>query len=147
MKIWILVVDIGSTVYYQALCLLNEATQIKMQCTSNDKIKILRTVYGYNPGYDRLTSATLDSCAFSIKDCNFDKEFSIDNECTGRNTCLVTIRKSRVMNESSIVYQTCKDFNYVQINYQCLPSKLFFLTKSELSYSKLSSFLNLRPPN
>ena len=108
----ILVVDIGSTVYYQALCLLNEATQIKMQCTSNDKIKILRTVYGYNPGYDRLTSATLDSCAFSIKDCNFDKEFSIDNECTGRNTCLVTIRKSRVMNESSIVYQTCKDFNY-----------------------------------
>ena len=117
------VVDVGSTIYYQALCLVSETTQIKMQCTSTDKIKILRTVYGYNPGYANVAPTAIDSCAFSIKDCHFDKEYSIDNECTGRNTCLMTISKQRVMNESVANFQTCKEYNYVQINYQCLPSK------------------------
>lgn len=117
-------VDIGSTVYYQALCLLNEQTQIKMQCTSTDKIKILRTVYGHNPAYQTMAQQanSIDSCAFSIKDCHFDKEYSIDNECTGKNSCFVTINKRRVMNESFANHQTCKEYNYVQINYQCLPS-------------------------
>ena len=116
-------VDIGSTVYYQALCLINEQTQIKMQCTSTDKIKILRTVYGHNPAYQSMMQAnSIDSCAFSIKDCHFDKEYSIDNECTGKNACFVTISKRRVMNESLVNHQTCKEYNYVQINYQCLPS-------------------------
>ncbi len=119
------VVDIGSTVYYQALCLVSDTTQIKMQCTSTDKIKILRTVYGYNPGYASMAAtASIDSCAFSIKDCHFDKDYSIDNECTGKNTCFVTINKQRVMNESLLNHQTCNEYNYVQINYQCLPSKL-----------------------
>lgn len=98
-------------------------TQIKMQCPGNDKLKILRSVYGFNPNYKYQNSAkNLESCAFSIKDCNFDKEFSIDNDCTGKNSCIMTIRKSRVINESQLHFQTCKDFNYVQINYQCLPS-------------------------
>lgn len=119
-----IVVDIGSTVFYQGICLMNENTQIKMQCSSTDRIKILRTVYGYNPGYASLTNvASADTCAFSVTDCNFDKEHSIDNSCTGRNSCLMTIVKSRVMNESLNLHQTCADFNYVQINYQCLPSK------------------------
>ena len=94
-----------------------------MQCTSSDRIKILKTIYGYNPGYKN--SVNIESCALSVTDCNFDREFTVDNECTGRNACLVTIRKSTVMNESSIFQQTCADFNYVQINYQCLPSKVF----------------------
>ena len=93
-----------------------------MQCSSSDRIKILRTIYGYNPGYSSITNPNADSCAFSVTDCHFDREHTIDNECTGRNSCLMTIRKSRVMNESLLVYQTCADFNYVHINYQCLPS-------------------------
>lgn len=121
-NIFVKVVDIGSTVFYQGICLVNENTQIKMQCSSSDRIKILRTIYGYNPGYSSMTNPNADSCAFSVMDCSFDKEHTIDNECTGRNSCLMTIRKSRVMNESLLQYQTCKDFNYVQINYQCLPS-------------------------
>ena len=94
-----------------------------MQCTSTDRIKILKTIYGYNSGY--ANSVNIDSCALSVKDCNFDKEFTVDNECTGRNSCLVSIRKSNVKNESLVYQQTCNDFNYVQINYQCLPSNVF----------------------
>jgi len=131
--LFVTVVDIGSTVYYQALCLQSEATKIKMQCTSSDRIKILKTIYGYNPGYKN--SVNIESCALSVTDCNFDREFTVDNECTGRNSCLVTIRKSTVMNESSIFQQTCADFNYVQINYQCLPSKVFhFFTQRFFDY-------------
>ena len=69
-----------------------------------------------------MTNKNLESCTFSVSDCNFDAEYSIDNNCTGRNSCLMTITKSRVVNESQIFTQGCKDFNYVQINYQCLPS-------------------------
>lgn len=120
--------DVGSTVFYQGICLVAETTQIKMQCSSSDRIKILRTVYGYNPGYSSMTNTpSPDSCAFSVTDCSFDREFTIDNECTGRNSCLMTIRKSRVLNESLFYHQTCKDFNYVQVNYQCLPSKYHFV--------------------
>lgn len=115
-------VDIGSTVYYQALCLISENTQIRMQCTSSDKIKIIRTVYAFNPAYSTKTADNIDTCSFSATDCNFDKEYSIDNECTGKNTCIVTIKKSRALNESQTLAQTCKQFNYVQISYQCLPS-------------------------
>ncbi len=135
--LFVTVVDIGSTVYYQALCLQSEATKIKMQCTSSDRIKILKTIYGYNPGYKN--SVNIESCALSVTDCNFDREFTVDNECTGRNSCLVTIRKSTVMNESSIFQQTCADFNYVQINYQCLPSKVFLhLSRKGFRLSKTS---------
>ena len=93
-----------------------------MQCTGLDKIKILRTVYGYNPGYSLLKSIQTDVCSFSVTDCSFEHEFTIDNECTGRNNCLVKIEKSKIMNETSMAAHSCKDFNYVQINYQCLPS-------------------------
>ena len=143
------VVDVGSTIYYQALCLVSETTQIKMQCTSTDKIKILRTVYGYNPGYSNVAPTAIDSCAFSIKDCHFDKEYSIDNECTGRNTCLMTISKQRVMNESTANFQTCKEYNYVQINYQCLPSKILSSssTSVEMDFVILSLTLPLRLTN
>jgi hypothetical protein len=116
-------VDVDSTVYYQALCLKTDSIQIKMQCTFTDRIKILRTVYGYNPGYTGYTGA-IDSCAFSVRDCHFDKDYSIDNECTGKNTCLTTIKRQAALNESILLKQRCKDFNYVQINYQCLPGKL-----------------------
>lgn len=94
-----------------------------MQCTSSDRIKIVRTIYGYNPSYLSMRNPQSDSCAFSVTDCIFDREFSIDNECTGRNSCFMTIRKSLVLNQSLTYHQTCKDFNYVQVNYQCLPSK------------------------
>ena len=111
-----------------------------MQCTTTDRIKILKTIYGFNPGY--ANNVNIESCALSVTDCNFDREYTVDNECTGRNSCLVTIRKSNVMNESSISQQTCNDFNYVQINYQCLPSKIIFSSKNlknsvkNIKYSK-----------
>lgn len=101
-----------------------ETIQIKIQCKSNDRIKILRTVYGYNPSASY--ASTIDHCTFSIKDCHFDREYSIDNECTGRNSCLMSISKSAVFKEAQSFGQNCRDFNYVQINYQCLPSNFFF---------------------
>jgi hypothetical protein len=97
-----------------------ESIKIKIQCASNDKLKILRTVYGYNPAASY--SPGVDSCTFSIKDCHFDREFSIDNECTGRNSCQIAINKTLVSKEAQVFGQVCKDYNYVQINYQCLPS-------------------------
>lgn len=96
-----------------------------MQCSSSDRIKILRAVYGYNPSYNLITNPSADSCSFSVTDCFFDREFSIDNECTGRNSCIMTLRKSQILNESQTLHQSCKDFNYVQVNYQCLPSNIY----------------------
>lgn len=115
-------VDVDSTVYVQSLCLIAESTQIKMQCPSSERIKIIRTIYGYNPAYEFKTSANLDTCVVDALDCNFDKDYSVDNECTGKNTCIITIVKSQVMNESQLVGQACTNYNYLQINYQCLPS-------------------------
>ena len=112
----------------------SETIKLKIQCKDSDKIKILRTVYGFNPAASY--SPGVDSCTFSIRDCHFDREYSIDNECTGRNSCQMTISKSTVNNEAKIYGQGCKDYNYVQINYQCLPSNLsyslnlhFFITQ------------------
>ncbi len=118
------VVDVGSTIYQQSLCLFKEDTMIKMQCPPDERIKILRNIYGYNAGYTIYKNQKIDSCTIGAKDCTFDQEFTIDNECTGRNTCLVTIKKLRVFRESQRLFQLCRQFNYVQINYQCLPSKI-----------------------
>lgn len=115
-------VDVDSTVYVQSLCLIAESTQIKMQCPSSERLKIIRTIYGYNPAYEFKTSASLDTCVVDAMDCNFDKDYSVDSECTGKNTCIITIVKSKVMNESLLVGQACTKYNYLQINYQCLPS-------------------------
>ena len=115
--------DVESTIYYQSLCLFNEETMIKMQCPPDERIKILRTLYGYNPGYSVFRNKKIDSCTVGAKDCSFDQEYSVDNDCTGRNSCLVTIKKSRVLSESGKLFQLCRQFNYVQISYQCLPSK------------------------
>jgi hypothetical protein len=117
-------VDVGSTIFQQSLCLFKEDTMIKMQCPPNERIKILRTIYGYNSGYSIYKNPRIDSCTIGARDCTFDQEFSIDNECTGRNTCLVTIKKLRVFRESQRLFQLCRQFNYAQINYQCLPSKI-----------------------
>lgn len=125
-------VDVDSTVYVQSLCLITESTQIKMQCPSSERLKIINTIYGFNPAYEFKTSANLDSCVVDATDCHFDKYYSVDNECTGKNTCIITISKSKVMNESQIVGQACNSYNYLQINYQCLPSNLFFLNLSFL---------------
>ncbi len=105
-----------------------------MQCPSTDKIKILRTLYGFNPGFTAQRNPRIDSCTFGIKDCNFEQEYSIDNECTGRNSCIITIRKSFVVTESAKQLLGCREYNYVQINYQCLPGslKLTLLMQSKI---------------
>ena len=93
-----------------------------MQCPPSERIKILRTIYGYNPGYNIIKNSKIDSCTLSAKDCNFDQEFTIDNACSGHNSCLVTIKKGVVLKESHRLHQLCRTYNFVQINYQCLPS-------------------------
>ncbi|CAF0824560.1 unnamed protein product [Brachionus calyciflorus] len=132
-------VDVGSTIYVQSLCLIAESTQIQMQCPSSDRIKIIQTLYGYNPAYDFKTNANIDTCSLGIKDCNFDKDHGVDNECTGKNSCIITINKERVMNESLLVGQACKSYNYLQINYQCLPNlptkDICGSSRSELSHA------------
>jgi hypothetical protein len=114
----------GAEIFYQGICLTQQSTQIKIQCRDNDRIKILRTVYGYNPSSNIGTG--VDYCTLSIKDCNFDSENTIDIECTGKNVCQLNINKTNLMIEASNHGAICKDYNYVQINYQCLPSKFSY---------------------
>ncbi len=77
-------------------------------------------MFGYNAGYSfKLFRSSLNRenlCSFSVADCTYEKDFSIENECSGRAFCMVNINKNRFK-----AYNPCKDFNYVQINYKCLP--------------------------
>jgi hypothetical protein len=97
---------------------------MNIQCRDNQKLKILRTVYGYNQQARNAMNA--EFCTFSIKDCYFDKDYAIDDECTGKSQCDIVIRKSTLVKDSLFYKQSCRDFNYIQINFQCLPSIFAF---------------------
>lgn len=116
--------DAGSNILYQSNCLKEQNTEIKIQCSSNERIKILKTVLGYNRDYSsRLLKSSINIenlCSFSVNDCIYTNDTNIEIECNGRNSCITKLNKSAILNESSASHQ-CKDYNYVQINYYCLP--------------------------
>lgn len=83
-----------------------------------------KKVFGYNPHFSlRLFKSSIkieNLCSFSVNDCIYTNETSIENECTGRNSCSFKVNKSNILFKTALDKSFCKDYNYVQINYYCL---------------------------
>ena len=108
------------TLHYESACLQStNNVQLNLHCSLYEHIQIVRVIYGYTK--QPLTS--IDQCKFSIYDCIQEGTSENILTCNGKQTCLINLTKTQMFSTALTTYNVpnCKDFNYIQVNYICIP--------------------------
>lgn len=106
------------TLHFESACLQSSAlVNLNLQCSQYERIQIVRIIYGYT----KQTSS--DQCQFSIYDCIQEGASQNILLCNGQQTCSIHLTKSELLATTVTTpgVPVCPDFNYVQVNFACLP--------------------------
>lgn len=107
------------TLHFESGC-LNESERIELhlRCSLYEHIEILRVIYGYSKQRSNL------QCQFSIYDCIQEGASRNILSCNGKQTCIINLTKNEILTTTVKAQEnvpTCEDFNYVQVNFGCIP--------------------------
>jgi len=106
------------TLSFESGCLKeSNQIQLRLRCSLYEHIKIIRIIYGYSK------QRSFSQCQFSIYDCIQDGQSDYILSCNGKQTCIINLTKTEIIKTTVETegVPKCRDFNYVQINYGCLP--------------------------
>ncbi|CAF0812256.1 unnamed protein product, partial [Didymodactylos carnosus] len=132
------------TLHFESGCLSANTgnVHLRLACPNQNRIKLVRLIYGYN----KETSPSLSSsavsplfpigspltqkslCSFSIYDCIQEGHNTKVLSCNGLETCTIELTKQELLSTTTVDNSNklpiCQDFNYVQINYACVSEKV-----------------------
>jgi hypothetical protein len=106
------------TLHFESGCLKeSNRIQLHLRCSLYEHIEILRVIYGYSK------QRSMYQCQFSIYDCIQEGESRNILSCNGKQTCIINLTKDEILSTTVQTngVPTCSDFNYVQINFGCIP--------------------------
>lgn len=106
------------TLHFESSCLdASNHVHLELICSQYERIQIVRVIYGYTK------QPSTDQCQFSIYDCIQEGTSQNILLCNGQQTCSINLTKKEILSSSLVTNSvpTCPDFNYVQVNYACLP--------------------------
>jgi hypothetical protein len=106
------------TLHFESGCLKDSnQIQLNLQCSLYEHIEIIRVIYGYSK------QRTMNQCQFSIYDCIQEGASRNILSCNGKQTCLINLTKNEILSTTVKANNVpgCKEFNYVQINFGCVP--------------------------
>lgn len=106
------------TLHFESGCLKeSNFIELHLRCSLYEHIEIIRVIYGYSK------QRSLHECQFSIYDCI--QEGASDNifSCNSKQTCIINLTKKEIYSTAVKTegVPTCPDFNYVQVNFACIP--------------------------
>lgn len=106
------------TLHFDSACLqTSNLVQLHLRCSQYEHIQIVRVIYGYTK------QPSLKDCQFSIYDCIQEGASHNILACNGKQTCPINLSKNEMLSSTvmSNGVPICPDFNYVQVNYACIP--------------------------
>jgi hypothetical protein len=106
------------TLHFESGCLKeSNLIELNLHCSLYEHIEIIRVIYGYSK------QRTMNQCQFSIYDCIQDGASRNILSCNGKQTCIINLTKNEILSTTVKTNNVpgCKDFNYVQVNFGCVP--------------------------
>ena len=106
------------TLHFESACLQSSnLVNLNLQCSQYERIQIVRVIYGYTK------QISSDQCQFSIYDCIQEGASQNILSCNGQQTCSIHLTKNELLATTVTTpgVPVCPDFNYIQVNYACLP--------------------------
>ena len=107
------------TLHFESACLdSSNQLQLQLHCPQYEHIQIVRVIYGYTK-----YAKKLDQCQFSIYDCIQEGTSQNILSCNGQESCSIHLTKDEILSSTVVTHSvpTCPDFNYVQVNFACMP--------------------------
>lgn len=106
------------TLHFESACLQQtNAVHLNLRCPQYEHIQIVRVIYGYTK------QPLVQECHFSIYDCIQEGASHNILSCNGKETCLINLTKNEMLSSSISTpgVPGCPDFNYIQVNFGCIP--------------------------
>jgi hypothetical protein len=106
------------TLHFENGCLKeSNVIELRLRCSLYEHIEIIRVIYGYSK------QRSIHQCQFSIYDCIQEGASHNILSCNGKQTCIINLTKNEILSTTVKTkgVPSCPDFNYVQINFACLP--------------------------
>ena len=106
------------TLHFESGCLKeSNLIQLHLRCSLYEHIQIIRVIYGYSK------QPSFHQCQFSIYDCIQEGASENILSCNNKQTCIINLTKKEI--DSTTIktkgVPACSDFNYVQVNFACIP--------------------------
>jgi hypothetical protein len=108
------------TLHFESACLQQtNFVHLQLHCSQYEHIKIIRVIYGYT----KQPPLSFHQCQFSIYDCIQEGTSENILSCNSKQTCLINLTKNEILSSSITTpgVPNCSDFNYIQINFACIP--------------------------
>ena len=106
------------TLHFESGCLKeSNLIELHLRCSLYEHIQIMRVIYGYSK------QRSMQQCQFSIYDCIQEGASENILSCNGKQTCIINLTKNEIISTTVKTkgVPSCSDFNYVQVNFACLP--------------------------
>lgn len=106
------------TLHFESGCLKeSNFITLHLRCSLYEHIEIIRVIYGYSK------QRSLHQCQFSIYDCIQEGASENILSCNNKQTCIINLTKKEIYSTAVKTegVPTCSDFNYIQVNFACVP--------------------------
>jgi hypothetical protein len=106
------------TLHFESGCLKeSNLIELHLRCSLYEHIELIRVIYGYSK------QQSMHRCQFSIYDCIQEGASRNILSCNGKQTCIINLTKNEILSTTVLTNGVpgCSDFNYVQINFGCIP--------------------------